>query len=187
MKENLQITDQNESTKKREYPEICKVFGERISNLKEERGLTLLSIGLDLDIDETAICKIIKGNYNATCILVKRFADCQNVSVSYLNGETDRQNLINKVEIQPEDVPKSIAKRMYELRMRKEMTQKDLGEIIGVSNKTISKMEIASVTGCYNFTNAQVKALADYFNVSSSYLYGETNDEERFSSDAGVT
>lgn len=60
------------------------------------------------------------------------------------------------------------SKRVKELRLQKKLTQKDLGDAIGVSHKTISMME----KGGQGTTLEKLALLAKYFDVSADYLLG---------------
>ena len=64
------------------------------------------------------------------------------------------------------------AKRVKELRLQKNLTQKDLGDAIGVSHKTISVME----KGGQGTTLEKLALLAKYFEVSTDYLLGLRDD-----------
>ena len=58
------------------------------------------------------------------------------------------------------------------LRKQAGLSQKQLGEIIGVSNKAICTMEI----GTRETTFEKLVLLAEYFHVSADYLLGITDD-----------
>ena len=60
------------------------------------------------------------------------------------------------------------SKRVKELRLQKKLTQKDLGDEIGVSHKTISMKE----KGGQGTTLEKLALLAKYFDVSADYLLG---------------
>ena len=71
-----------------------------------------------------------------------------------------------------------------QLRERKGMDQKELGEVVGVSDKTVSSWEI-------NRTEPKmgiVQQLADYFGVSTDYLIKGNQDDVIYeSSNIGYT
>lgn len=56
--------------------------------------------------------------------------------------------------------------RIKALRVKEKMNQTELGEILGVSQDAISKIE----KGINNPTVQQIEALSKFFNVSSDYL-----------------
>lgn len=62
-----------------------------------------------------------------------------------------------------------MGKRIKELRLKKGVTQEELGKIIGVQKSAILKYESGLVE---NMKRSSIKALADYFGVRPSYLMG---------------
>lgn len=58
--------------------------------------------------------------------------------------------------------------RLRELRLKRGMTQTQVGDLIGVSCVTIGRYE----AGEREPSNAKIAALADYFGVSVDYLLG---------------
>ena len=55
---------------------------------------------------------------------------------------------------------------MYELRVERGVSQKELAEAIGVSQSTIAKIEV----GRNEATASTIRKLAGYFNISTDYL-----------------
>ena len=64
------------------------------------------------------------------------------------------------------------ALRLKELRISKSLTQKAVGEVVGVKPQVINDMEHGR---CKTSLDRAI-ALADYFNVSLDYLVGRTDD-----------
>lgn len=62
--------------------------------------------------------------------------------------------------------------RLRGLRESKDLTQSALGEILNVSKQTISNYE----NGVSSPDQDSLSRLADYFNVSTDYLLGRTDD-----------
>ena len=60
------------------------------------------------------------------------------------------------------------SERVKGLRLQHKLTQKDLGDAIGLSHKTISMME----KGTQGTTLEKLVLLAKFFNVSTDYLVG---------------
>lgn len=58
-------------------------------------------------------------------------------------------------------------KKLTQLRLKKEVTQEELGKAIGVSEKTISTYE----TGRRNLPVDKAKKIGDYFQVNWWELY----------------
>ena len=62
--------------------------------------------------------------------------------------------------------------RVCELRKQKRLKQSELGEILGLSDKSISAIE----SGFRKTTVDKLVLLAEYFHVSTDYLLGITDD-----------
>ncbi len=62
--------------------------------------------------------------------------------------------------------------RVYRLRKQARLSQKQLGEILGLSNKAVCTME----NGSRGTTIEKLVILAEYFHVSTDYLLGITDD-----------
>ena len=62
--------------------------------------------------------------------------------------------------------------RLRELRKHKKMSMKELGAIFGLAESTISLYE----TGGRRIDTDLLQRFADYFNVSTDYLLGRTDD-----------
>lgn len=67
-----------------------------------------------------------------------------------------------------------LSQRIFELRKEANLSQKQLGEAIGLSHKAISTLE----SGARGTSIEKLVALADYFNVSVDYLVGRTDKRE---------
>ncbi|MBQ0125500.1 MAG: helix-turn-helix transcriptional regulator, partial [Clostridiales bacterium] len=66
---------------------------------------------------------------------------------------------------------------LAKLRSEKNLTQEELGEIIGVSNKTVSRWE----SGKYLPPVEMLDTLAEFYGVSiNEIIYGERIDDESF-------
>lgn len=68
-----------------------------------------------------------------------------------------------------EDSDKKMAERIKYLRKKNDLTQEELGKIIGVQKSAIRKYEKGEVQ---NLKRTTIKTMADYFGVSPSYLLG---------------
>lgn len=64
--------------------------------------------------------------------------------------------------------------RLKELRKEKKMTQKAMAELLDVTDRHYQAIEAGSV----NIPSLTLKFLADYFNVSTDYLLGRTDNPE---------
>ena len=76
---------------------------------------------------------------------------------------------------------KEIGERVRQLRKSRGITQDELGAVLGdkVSGKSLSRGQISNLeTGKRNFNIHQIKALADFFNVSIEVLGFESDEIE---------
>ena len=74
---------------------------------------------------------------------------------------------------------KEIGERVRQLRKARQITQDELGEILGdkTTGKPLSRGQVSNLeTGKRNFNIHQIKVLADYFNVSIETLGFETDE-----------
>lgn len=70
----------------------------------------------------------------------------------------------------------SLGNRIKELREQKNLTQRELAEIMGY--KTTRSVQFLEADQ-RNLDHRQLIALADYFNVSLDYLVGRSDDPTR--------
>ena len=66
--------------------------------------------------------------------------------------------------------------RIRDLREDKDLTQKEIGEILGMSQTGYSKYE----TGENDIPSSVLIKLARFYNTSVDYLLGETDLKERY-------
>ena len=66
------------------------------------------------------------------------------------------------------DYEKIFAQRVYELRKKRNMNQKELGEVVGLTAKSISTIE----SGLRSTTIEKLVLLAQFFGVSTDSLLG---------------
>ena len=66
------------------------------------------------------------------------------------------------------DHEKIFAQRVFELRKKRNMNQKELGEVVGLTAKSISTIE----SGLRSTTIEKLVLLAQFFGVSTDYLLG---------------
>ena len=65
-----------------------------------------------------------------------------------------------------------VGERLYQLRKARQLSQKQLGDEVGLSHKAISTIE----SGTRGTTIEKLVLLAKYFRVSTDYLLGITDD-----------
>ena len=62
----------------------------------------------------------------------------------------------------------SLAERLKPLRKRKKKTQKDMAELLGITDRHYQKIEYGQI----NVSATTLMTLADYFHVTTDYLLG---------------
>ncbi len=65
-----------------------------------------------------------------------------------------------------------LKERVYQLRKEAHLTQQELGDILGLTHKSISMLE----SGGRSTTIDKLVLLAEFFHVSTDYLLGITDD-----------
>lgn len=83
----------------------------------------------------------------------------------------DNYNMFAKEE-QYGEKEKNMVKNLRELRRKCGMTQKELGNVVGLTQQTINKYE----NGNAEPNIRTLIALADYFETSVDYLIGRTSE-----------
>ena len=73
-----------------------------------------------------------------------------------------------------EDVLKHFSLRLKELRKSKGLTQKDMADLMGMTDRNYQRFEYGKV----NVTAKTLIFLADYFGVTTDYLLGREGQEE---------
>lgn len=85
------------------------------------------------------------------------------------------------MQIQKTVDTKEIGERVRQLRKSRNITQDELGLVLGdrTTGKPLSRGQVSNLeTGKRNFNIHQIKALADYFNVSIEMLGFKTDEIE---------
>ena len=70
------------------------------------------------------------------------------------------------------DYTRFFSKRIFNLRKQRGLSQKELGEAVGLSHKAISTIE----SGARSTTIEKLILLADFFQVSTDYLLGRKDN-----------
>jgi transcriptional regulator with XRE-family HTH domain len=81
------------------------------------------------------------------------------------------------------DLQREIGQKINKLRLKRNLTMKELGESLGVSHAHISKLE----SGINSPSVDLLEKMADYFNIDISYFFEkETDDEIMFERDLSL-
>lgn len=70
-----------------------KIFSERLSALRKERGLSLIALGEQLSITDEAVRLLEKGKRSPSFEVLCALAEFFGVSIDYLVGRTDNPNI----------------------------------------------------------------------------------------------
>jgi transcriptional regulator with XRE-family HTH domain len=73
-----------------------------------------------------------------------------------------------------------MANRIKELRKKADMTQEEVGALIGIKKSAVAKYESGDIE---NIKRASVEKLADFFGVTPAYLLGWSNTETELTSE----
>lgn len=129
----------------------------RIKELRESRNVSQEELATVLDTTQQSISLYESGNREPKLETWQQLADYFDVSVPYLQG----------FEMQTPN-------RLKELRQKKHLTLEELGNAVGMLNSTLSQYE----NGKRNPNNEVWQKLANYFEVSVSYIKGEIDTEQ---------
>lgn len=69
-----------------------------------------------------------------------------------------------------------IYQRLIDLREDKDQTQKQIAEVLGIKQQQYARYE----TGQFEIKFHQIIELAKYYNVSTDYIAGLTNDKRKY-------
>ena len=128
----------------------------RLKELRIKRKLTLDDIETKTGIKRGTYSNYENGNTEPKLEVWQELARFFNVSVPYLQGFNEHK-----------------PNRLKELRKRNHLTLKELGQNVGMANNTLSQYESEK----RNPNDKVWQQLADYFEVSVSYIKGEIDTE----------
>lgn len=112
-----------------DYKDIDYGIGEKIRELRKSKGLKLKDLAKSLNISEQALSQYERNIRNINLEMLKKIAIALDVSMfALIDNYTVNRDM-------------NIGERIKELRKSKNLTQKQLGEKIGVTATTITKYE----------------------------------------------
>ena len=71
-----------------------------------------------------------------------------------------------------EKIMEPFGRRLKELRRREHKTQKDMAELLGITDRHYQKIEYGQI----NVSATTLMTLADYFHVTTDYLLGREGE-----------
>lgn len=165
---NILYTYKRENTSENlEKEEFFMKFFERLQELRSENKYTQKELATILGISYQSLQKYEKGINKPRVIHLIKLASIFNVSVSYLIGESNKRHSSKTAD------PKVLSKRLKELRSESGYTQQELAELVGITGSGYSNYGSGKEQTLPRLDRLEM--LADVFNVSISYLLGETD------------
>lgn len=110
-------------------------MGNKLSYLRRARGIKQYNLARTLNVSPSFLCKIEKGLQEPTDIFKKKCADYFNELEEIIFPVIDNK----KESVFPEDVPG--ANNLWRIRLKKNLKQNKLAELIGCSPSYLSKIE----------------------------------------------
>ncbi len=152
------------------------IFGSRVKELRIKNNLTQPQLGKEIGLSKQAINDIEHGRRETTVSKVILLARLFNTTVEYLTGETDNISRTEKNSVIENlfsnETVFCLSKRLKELRTKKQSTIQEVGKETLLGTLRYKHIENAES----NPPATYICALADYFNVSTDYLLGRTDN-----------
>lgn len=132
---------------------------ERLKELRERRGLSQEQLAKIIGVDRTTIVKYETGASRPTRYL-KKIAHYFDVTTDYLLGEEELTPKKGGLVM--------LSNKLKELRAKKDMSQAELAEILGVTQQAVGRWEKD-----LNMPDLEMlNKIADYFHVTTDELLG---------------
>lgn len=143
---------------------------ERIKILCKKRGITISDLETKLDIPHNTIYQW--GKRTPKVERLRTIANYFYVTTDYLIGETNNEHDFQPVDESTSDmVYMSLVDKIKSLCTERKITFAEVEREIGISNGQIRRWNTSSPK------IETVKKVADYFNVSTDYLLGRTQNK----------
>lgn len=140
-----------------------------IKKIRESYDLTQRKMAKILNISKSSYNNFETGEYIIPLKHLNNFCNIFHVSMDYVCGLTN-----NNIPIQKKYKlnSKEIGKRIRNIRIKNELTQKQLAELLNTTQSNISSYE----NGNTLIITAFLYSFAKKFNVSMDYLTNRTNE-----------
>lgn len=145
-------------------------FETRFEELRKDKELKQKDVANILNVLEDRYSKYERGIDDISLIKANVLSNFYDVSLDYLLGISDYNNNIVNKEINL----KLISKRLLQTRKENNLTQAELSEKAGFSQRTYSDYE----TGKTIPTTSKLCYIAMYYNISIDYLVGRTDEKK---------
>lgn len=131
-------------------------ISQKILSFMEEKGVTAYKLAKDIDISESTISKWkTKPTSKIDADIIGKIANYFNISADLFLGCTQEQLTKNRIT-------NLLNKENLEL----------LGKDVGIKSSILADLAMGNLI----VTKKQAEALANYFNVTTEYLLGKTDD-----------
>lgn len=160
-------------------------LGKRITALREQKGMLKSQLAKKIGVSFSALDRWEKGQYMPTWNNAVKLAKAFGMPVKDLIGEEavkqiaahkrellTKENKENNVRGTYFGYIEGLGDRIYHLRKRAGLTQKQLGEKVGISFRSISYYESNRVSP----SSKVAQKLADAFGISLAELLGKETD-----------
>ena len=138
---------------------------EQLKNMRKKYGLTMKQLGNEIGVAESTISQYESGKREPDYATLIRLADYFNVSVDFLLGRENDDNLTPDIP-EAEKRFEKMTNRIKELRQSKKITQGALADYLGIAQNTLSYWE----QGKYDIDSESLKKIANYFNTTIDYI-----------------
>lgn len=150
-------------------------FGEVLKGLREEKGVTQKEVARACGFTPTCICQLESGTRNPTGSTIRELAnyfDCSADFLLELENDLGVKTYSPTVLTLNKEELRKFTMRLKELRHEKNLTQRELAQILSITIPTLSHWEC----GYQEPSNKDLLAISDTFNVSVDYLLGRTDE-----------
>ena len=141
----------------------------RLINLRKESGVSQMVLAEAIGTTTQAISKYETTDQDVTVKRILEFADYFNVSVDYLMGISDSKDILEPRSDDP------YYKRIGDIRRLKRLKQKEMAELLGVSQQQVGRFE----SGKHELSGKRFLQIAEVCGVSLDYLAGRTINPNR--------
>ena len=156
------------------------MFGKRLKELREDNGYSMDKLieiynkAYGGKMNKSTLSRYENGLQEPMYTVVVNLAKIFNVSVDYMTcvSQTPTEQTSNTAIENATTESLDIGKRLKQLRDASELTQEEVGKLIGVTKATINRYE----TGEIDIKRTVAIKLAAVFNVLPAYIMGWTDN-----------
>lgn len=151
------------------------VFSQTLIALRKEKNLTQYSLAEKLGFSRGLIANYEQASREPDFKVLEQIANYFDVTTDYLLGRSKKKNISQDEHIEHDIFMSNISSRLSKILEEKNMTQRKLSELVGVSEVTISRY----LNGNRIPKTDIISDIANALNVSVDYLLGRTNQSDK--------